>query len=120
MWDDKKIDNAARDVASRELRFIAIKETLIQMRNEDERELVECAKSNLATMARCGDLSRKLEKAQRRIDAAEESANQQCTIRYMVQDELDAAKARIAELEAQLAAALATIERAVAAWHILE
>lgn len=91
MWDDEKIYNTARDVAVRELRFIAIKEALLQMRNEDERELVECAKSNLATMARCGDLSRELEKAQRRIDAA---------------------KARIAELEAQLAAALATIERA--------
>ena len=84
MWDDEKIYNTARDAASRELRFIAIKETLIQMRNEDERELVECAKSNLATMARCGDLSRELEKAQRRIT----------------------------KLEAQLAAALATIERA--------
>lgn len=81
MWDDEKIYNTARDVASRELRFIAIKEALLQMRNEDERELVECAKSNLEMMARCGELSRELEKAQRRIAAAE---------------------ARIAELEAQL------------------
>lgn len=63
MWDDEKIYNTAREAASRELRFIAIKETLIQMRNEDEREMGK-------------------------------------------------AQMRIAELEAQLAAALATIERA--------
>lgn len=136
MWDDEKIYNTARDVASRELRFIAIKEALLQMRNEDERELVECAKSNLATMARCGDLSRELEKAQRRIDAAKAriaeleaklfeigiAALDVAFLRKTVvtlesQHDVDmrlveAKDDRIAELEAQLAAALATIERA--------
>jgi len=91
MWNDEKIYNTARDVASRELRFIAIKEALIQMRNEDERGL---------------------EKAQRRIVELESfDAASKVTIEKMALH-INAQGTRIAELEAQLAAALDTIERA--------
>lgn len=100
MWDDDKIYNTAREAASRELRFIAIKEALLQMRNEDERELG---------------------KAQMRITELE---TENVRLAYLAAKSSDAcgtfakerndARRRIAELEAQLAAALATTEQA--AW----